>query len=127
MSLTKAVAVVTLIVTLIAAGYLIYESTVVRARYKAASSACMTCTVLKEAVAANWRLVESSIELLKSKGKYREAEKFAREHAGEKPINVDAPCEGCEIPAPDYDTPTAVTAVGLIASAVLFGAVKPRK
>jgi len=127
MSLTKAAAVITLIVTLTAAGYLVYESTMVRARYKAASSACMTCTVLKEAVAANWRLVESNIESLKAKRKYREAERFAQEHAGEKPINVDAPCEGCETPAPDYNMPSAVTVVGLIASAVLFGAVKPRK
>jgi hypothetical protein len=82
----------------------------------------MNCTTVKEAVAANWRWVESSIELLKAKGKYREAKKFVQDHAGERPINIDVPCLDCETPAPDYFMPSAVAAVGLIASAVLFGA-----
>ncbi len=122
MNLTKAAAVITLIVALVAAGYLAYESTVVRGRYKAAILTCMDCTTVKEAVAANWRWVESSIELLKARGKYREAEKFAQEHARERPVNADVPCPDCDTPAPYYSMPSAVAVLGLIVSAVLFGA-----
>ncbi len=78
-------------------------------------------------MAANWREVESNIALLKAKGKHREAEKFAREHAGEKPLDMDIPCMDCETPAPDYTMPSAIAGLGLIASALLFGASKPRR
>jgi hypothetical protein len=127
MNLTKAAAVITLIVALVAAGYLAYESTLVRSRYNAAVLACKNCTTLKESIAANWREVESSIELLKAKGKYREAAKFARDHAGEKPLDMEVPCMDCETPAPDYTMPSDIAALGLIASALLFGASKPRR
>jgi len=127
MNLTKAAAVITLIVALVAAGYLAYESTLVRNRYNAAVLACTNCTTLKESMAANWREVESNIELLKAKRKYREAEKFARDHAGEKPPDIDVPCTDCETPAPDYTMPSAIAGLGFIASALLFGASKPRR
>jgi hypothetical protein len=127
MNLTKAAAVITLIVALVAAGYLAYESTLVRTRYNAAVLACTNCTTLKESMAVNWREVESGIELLKAKGKYREAEKFARDHAGEKPLDMDVPCTDCETPAPDYTMPGAIAGLGLIASPLLFGASKPRR
>jgi hypothetical protein len=78
-------------------------------------------------MAANWREVESSIALLKAKGKYREAEKFARDHASEKPPDIDLPCMDCETPAPDYTMPSAIAGLGLIASTLLFGASKPRR
>jgi hypothetical protein len=127
MNLTKAAAVITLTVALVAAGYLAYEATFVRSRYDAAVLACTNCTTLKESMAANWREVQSSIELLKAKRKYREAEKFAREHAGEKPVDIDVPCTDCETRAPDYTLPSAIAGLGLIASALLFGASKPRR
>ena len=127
MNLTKAAAVITLIVGLVAAGYLAYELTLVRGRYDAAVLACTNCTTLKESMAANWREVESSIALLKAKGKYREAEKLARDHTGEKPPDVDLPCMDCETPAPDYTMPSAIAGLGLIASTLLFGASKPRR
>ena len=127
MNLTKAAAVITLIVGLVAAGYLAYELTLVRGRYDAAVMACTNCTTLKESMAANWREVESSIALLKAKGKYREAEKFARDHTGEKPPDVDLPCMDCETPAPDYTMPGAIAGLALIASTLLFGASKPRR
>jgi hypothetical protein len=126
MNLTKAAAVITLIVGLVAAGYLAYELTLVRGRYDAAVLACTNCTTLKESMAANWREVESSIALLKAKGKYREAEKFARDHTGEKPPDVDLPCMDCETPAPDYTMPSAIAGLGLIASTLLFAS-KPRR
>ena len=127
MNLTKALAVITLTVALAAAGYLAYEATLIRGRYNAAVLACTSCTTLKESMAANWREVESSIALLKAKRKYREAEKFARDHAGEKPLDIDVPCTNCETPAPDYTTPSAIAGLGLIASTLLFGASKPRR
>jgi hypothetical protein len=127
MNLTKAAAVIVLIVALVAAGYLTYEAILVRSRYDAAVLACRNCTTLKESMAANWREVESGIELLKAKRKYREAEKFAREHAGEKPLDIDVPCMDCETPAPDYNMPSTIAGLGLIASALLFGASKPRR
>ena len=127
MNLTKAAAAITLIVALVAAGYLAYEATFVRSRYDAAVLACTNCTTLKESMAANWREVQSNIELLKAKRKYREAEKFARDHAREKPPDIDVPCMDCEMPAPDYTMPSAIAGLGLIASALLFGASKPRR
>jgi hypothetical protein len=127
MSLTKAAAIMVLLVALAAAVYLIYLSTVVRGRYEASLANCATCTAIKEVADANWRSIESNIELLKAKKKYREAEKFAQEHAGERPVNFDVPCSDCETPAPDYSMPTTVASLGLLASALLFGAVKPRR
>ena len=123
----KAAAIISLMIALAAAGYLIYESTVIRNRYNEAVLSCKDCTAVKEAVAANWKAVESNIELLKSKGKYREAAKYAKEHAIEKPVEVDVPCVDCDTPAPDYSTPSAIAVSGLILSTVLFGAVKPGK
>jgi hypothetical protein len=127
MNLTKAAAAITLIVALVAAGYLAYEATLVRSRYDAAVLACTNCTTLKESMAANWREVQSNIELLKAKRKYREAEKFARDHAGEKPLDIDVPCTDCQTPAPDYTMPSTIAGLGLIASTLLFGASKPRR
>jgi hypothetical protein len=127
MNLTKTAAILALMVALAAAGYLIYLSTVVRQRYQASVANCTTCTAIKEAVASNWRSVEATIGHLKAQKKFREAEKVAREHAGERPVSIDVPCSDCEIPAPDYSTPTSVAAVGLLVSAVLFGAVKPAR
>jgi len=127
MNLTKAAAMITLIVALAAAGYLAYEAAFVRSRYDAAVLACANCTTLKESMAANWREVESSIELLKAKRKYREAEKFARDHAREKPLDIDVPCTDCETPAPDYAMPSTIAGLGMIGSALLFGATKPRR
>lgn len=127
MNLTKTAAILALMVALAAAGYLIYLSTVVRQRYQAAVASCTTCTAIKEAVASNWRSVEATIDRLKAQKKFREAEKVAREHAGERPVNIDVPCSDCEIPAPDYSTPTSVAAVGFLVSAVLFGAVRPAR
>jgi hypothetical protein len=127
MNVTKTAAVIMLIVALVAVGYLAYRETLVRSRYNAAVLACTSCTTLKESMAANWREVESSIKLLKAKGKYREAEKLARDHAGEKPLAIDVPCTDCDTPAPDYTTPSAIAGLGLIASTLLFGASKPRR
>src|ERR1700686_2824042 len=127
MNLTKAAAVITLIVALVAAGYLAYEATFLRSGYDAPGLACTNCTTLKESMAANWREVESSIELLKAKRKYREAKKFGRAHAGEKPPHIDVPCMDCETPPPDYTMASAIAGLGLIASTLLFGASKPRR
>ena len=127
MNLTRTAAIIALMVAFAAAVYLVYQSTVARDRYKAARLACANCTAVKEAVAANWQVVQSNIENLKAQGKYREAEKFAREHAREEPSDIVVPCMDCDIPAPDYSLPSAVTAVGLMASSILFGAVKQRR
>jgi hypothetical protein len=118
---------VTLIVALAATGYLVYLSTVVRNRYNASLVNCANCTAVKEAVAANWQSVESRIESLKAAGKKREAEKFAREHANERPLNIEVPCSDCDTPAPDYSLSAATAVVGFIASMVLFGVAKPRR
>jgi hypothetical protein len=94
--MTKAAAVITLIIALIAAGYLVYEFTVVRPKYETAASACASCTSVKEAAEANWRSIESNIDALRAQKKYREAEKLAQDHATEKPLNIDVPCLDCE-------------------------------
>jgi len=125
--MTKLAAIITLLIAIVAAAYLVYEATLVRPKYQAAALACTNCTTVKEAAEAHWRQVESSIELLKAQKKYREAEKFAHDHASEKPLDIDIPCADCETPAPDYTKPGTVAVLGSIASAILFGAVKARK
>jgi len=124
--MTKAAAILALVVTLLAAGCLVYEATVIRDGYRSSVSACMSCTTAKEAATANWEYVQSQVQLLKAQGKNREAEKFAQDHAGDRPVNTDVPCSDCNTPAPDYTAAGAVTIVGLIASVALFG-VKPKK
>src|ERR1700690_1541150 len=121
----KAAAILSLLIALTAAGYLIYQSTVIRNRYNEAVLNCRDCIAVKEAFAANWKTIESNVELLKSKGKNREAEKYAKEHAREKPVDVDVPCLDCETSAPEYSTAGAVAVSGFILATVLFGAVKP--
>jgi hypothetical protein len=123
----KAAAIFALVIGLAAAAYLAYLSTVVRQRYNLSVSNCANCTAVKEVVAANWVAIQSRIDLLKAEKKYREAEKLAIEHAKERPVNIDIPCVDCETLAPDYSTSTTVAVIGLIASAVLFGAVKPKR
>jgi hypothetical protein len=125
--MTKAAALITMMVALVAAAYLVYEATVVRPKYQAAALACTNCTTVKEAAEAHWRQIEATIELLKAQTKYREAEKFAHDHASEKPLDIDIPCADCETPAPDYTKPGTAVVLGSIASAMLFGAVKARK
>lgn len=125
--MTKAAAVITLIIALVAAGYLVYEYTVIRPRYETAALACTSCTTVKEAADANWRSIESNIKTLQAKKKYREAEKLAQDHAAEKPLNIDVPCSDCETPPPDYTRPGTVAVLGTILSTILFGAVKPGK
>jgi hypothetical protein len=127
MSLTKVAAIITLITALAATGCVLYQLTLVRSKYDAAALNCTECTAIKEAVAANWAVVQDRIAVLQAKGKSREAERFAREHANEKPVNVDVPCSDCEVPAPDYSKSGAVAVVGLVVSALLFGAVKPAR
>ncbi len=114
-------------IALAAAGYLAYEATVLQPKYQTAALACTNCTTVKDAAQANWRQIESNIEVLKAQKKYREAEKLAHEHANEKPLDIDIPCSDCEIPAPDYTRPGTVAVLGSIASAMLFGAVKAKK
>jgi hypothetical protein len=121
----KAAAILILVIALSAAGYLIYQSTLVRSRYNEAALNCRDCTAVKEAFADNWKTVESNVELLKSKGKYREAEKYAKQHAMEKPVEIEVPCVDCDTPAPEYSTSSAIAVVGLILSTLLFGAGKP--
>ncbi len=125
--MTKAAAVVMLIIALAAAGYLAYQADVVRPKYQAAALACTNCTSVKEAAAAHWQQIESSIEVLKAQKKSREAEKFAHDHASEKPLDIDVPCADCETQPPDYTRPGTVAVLGSIASAMLFGAVKTRR
>ena len=123
----KSAATIALLIALAAAGYLIYQSTVIRSRFNEAVLNCRDCTAVKEAFADNWKTIESNTALLKSQGKNREVEKYAKEHAREKPVDVDVPCLDCETPAPEYATPSAVAVSGLILSMVLFGAAKPKR
>ncbi|MGA7080894.1 MAG: hypothetical protein WBQ43_10200 [Terriglobales bacterium] len=123
----KAAAVITLMIALAAAGDLAYQATVLRPKYQEAALACANCTTVKDAAQANWRQIESNIELLKAQKKNREAEKLAHDHANEKPLDIDIPCSDCEIPAPDYTRPGTVAVLASIASAMLFGAVKAKK
>jgi len=127
--LTRVAAMIAMVVTLAAAGYVsfVFYQDKVERKFDKAASLCALCTAGKQAALANWDSVQSHIAQLKSQGKNKDAARFAQEHAGERPVDTDVPCSDCGLPGPDYNTPGAVTAVGLIASVVLFGAVKPSK
>ena len=128
MNAMKSAAVVALLVTLVAVGYLCvtFYQEKVDLKFQIEALSCASCTTAKEAAVANWNYVQSRIELLKTQGKDREALQFEREHAGERPVNTDLPCPTCNLPGPDYMTPGAVAIVGLIVSLALFGAAKPK-
>ena len=123
----RAVAIFALIIGLAAAGYQAYLLTIVKKRYDTAMSNCANSKAIQETIAANWRSVEANVDLLKAKRKFREAEKFAQEHASERPPNFELPVPDCDVPAPDYVPSSVVAVVGLIASVVIFGAAKPRR
>lgn len=42
----------------------------------------------KEAADANWKYIESQVEMLKNQGKLKEAQQFLAVHAGEKPVSL---------------------------------------
>jgi hypothetical protein len=126
MNPTKAAAVLALIVTVVALGFMcvtLYQEKV-ELKFALEAMGCASCVTAKEAIAANWRAVQSQIELLKAQGKDQEALNFERQHAGEQPVNTDLPCPTCDLPGPNYTTPGAVVIVGLIVSLALFGAAK---
>jgi polyferredoxin len=128
MNPTKAAAILALIVTLVAVGFMcvtLYQEKV-ELKFALEAMGCAKCVSAKEAAVANWHYVQSQIELLKAQGKDREALKFEREHAGERPVNSDLPCPTCDLPGPNYATPGAVAIVGLIVSLALFGVAKPK-
>jgi hypothetical protein len=123
MNPTRAAATIALIVTLVAAGYLcviLYQDKV-EMKFQIEALHCASCISAKEAAVANWNYVQSYIELLQAQGKDREALKFARDHAGEKPVNSEVPCPDCDLHSADYTTPGAVALVGLLISLTLFG------
>ncbi len=129
MNLTKAVAVVAIIVTVAAGGYLcfiLYQDKV-EGKFEKQASRCALCTVSKQAAATNWDYVQSHIKILNAQGKNKEAAKFAEEHANQKPVDADLPCSDCDLPGPDYNMPGAITAVGMIASTILFEAARRRR
>jgi len=128
MNLIKVAATIALLVTLVAVGYLCvtFYQEKVELRFQLEALKCASCVTSKEAAVANWRAVQSQIELLKAQGKDREALKFERDHANEQPVNTDLPCPTCDLPGPDYTTPGAVAVVGLVVSLALFGAAKPK-
>ncbi len=128
MNPTKAAAILALIVTLAAAGDLLYVLYQDKVELKFVNEAldCLACKSAKNAAVANWEYVESKIELLDAQHRYAEEAAFKKQHAGEQPVNTDLPCSSCDLPGPDYTTPGAVAVVGLIVSLALFGAAKPK-
>ena len=84
--------------------------------------ACMQCTTAKKAAEAKWQQVQSQVQLLRSRGKHHQAEVIERAHAGERPVNVESPCEACYLSGPDYKTSEWIVMVSVIASLALFGA-----
>jgi hypothetical protein len=126
MNPTKAAAILTLIVAIGAAGYLIYQATVVRAKYEADVVSVAACATKREATTANWEEVQSKIELLKAQGKYKEALDFAKQHAEEKPFFVGECGQSLDLQPPTYALPAGISVVSLIASLALFGAAKSK-
>jgi hypothetical protein len=124
MNLTKAAAIIALIVTLIAAGdllYVLYQEKV-ELKFELEVLDCAKCRAAKGAAIANWEYVESHIELLDQQHKYAEEVAFQKQHASERPVNTDLPCPNCDLTGPDYTTPGAIAVVGLIVTLALFGA-----
>jgi hypothetical protein len=126
MNPTRAAAILALIVTIGAAGFLIYQATAVQSKYSADLLERDSCEVKRQAVVSNWEVIESHIDLLNTQGKYREAIAFEKKHADERPLFIGNCGQFFDIQPPIYAWPAGITLVGLITSLALFGAAKPR-
>jgi hypothetical protein len=126
MNPTKAAAIIALIVTIGAAAYLVYQATVVRAKYDADVTDYEHCMAGRRAATANWDYVQSQIGLLNAQGKYKEALDFGKQHAGERPLFIGECGQFLDLKSPIYAWPAGISTVGLITSLVLFGAAKPK-
>jgi len=117
MNPTKAAAILALIVTLAAAGDLLYVQYQEKVELKFALEAldCAKCRSAKSAAVANWEYVESEIELLDQQQKYAEEAAFQKQHAGERPVNTDLPCPIATRP-PGLQHTGAIAIIGLIVS-----------
>jgi hypothetical protein len=121
----KAAAIIALIVTLVAVGFMcvtLYQEKV-ELKFALEAARCLSCISGKEAAVANWRAVQSHLGLLDAEAKYGEEKEYLLKHAGEEPVNIDVPCD---LPGPDYTTPGAVAIVGLMVSLTLFGFARRR-
>jgi hypothetical protein len=128
MNPTKAAAILALVVTLVAVGFMcatLYQEKV-ELKFTLEAMHCASCVTGKQAAVANWHAVQSQIELLKAQGKDRQALTFEEAHAGDQPVNTDLPCPTCNLPGPDYMTPGVIAIVGFTVSLALFGAAKPK-
>ncbi len=126
MNPTKAAAILALIVTIGAVGYLVYQATAVRAKYEADIREYVKCKAAREAALANWDYVQAHIDLLIAEGEYGKAGEFKQEHAGERPLSIGECGQFLDVQPPIYVLPAGIAVVGLIASLVLFGAAKPK-
>jgi len=121
MNPTKVAAILSLIVTLCAAGYLLYQFAMVRPHYNADVSDYTSCKAGREAALTNWDNVQSQIELLKTQGKYQEAIAYIKKHENERPMFIGECGQFLDLQQPTYSSPAAIAVVGLIASLALFG------
>lgn len=126
MNPTKAAAILALIVTMGAAGYLVYQATSVKAKYEADIREYVKCKAAREAALANWDYVQAHIDLLKAEGEYGEAAEFQQQHAAERPLFIGECGQFLDMQPPVYTWPAGIPVVGLIVSLALFGAAKPK-
>jgi hypothetical protein len=122
----RAAAIVTLIATIGAAVYLVYQATAVRSKYESNLSQYTDCAAKRQTTTANWEQVQSQIGLFNAQGKYREALDFAKEHAGERPFFIGECGQFLDLRPPVYAWPSGIAVVGLITSLTLFGAAKAK-
>jgi hypothetical protein len=122
----RAAAIITFIVTIVAAAYLTYQATAVRSKYDADLAHYTDCTTKRQTTTANWEQVQSQIGLLNAQEKYREALDFAKEHSGKRPFFIGECGQFLDLRPPIYLWPAGISLMGLITSLTLLGASKPK-
>jgi hypothetical protein len=125
MNPTKAAAIIALIVTIGAVGYLAYQATAVRSKYDADVADYEHCKAGRRDATANWDDVQSHVELFKAQGKYKEAADYLKQHEGERPLFIGECGQFLDMRGPTYAWPAGITVIGLITSLALFGAANP--
>jgi hypothetical protein len=120
----RTIAAVGLFTALCAIGYLMYQLVVVRPTYEADMLQYMSCTARREAALKDWQYFQDHFEQL-----YWETHGKVGEFAGlEKLLATKVKCPDYDdLTPPIYGLPGSIAIVGLIASLVLFGAVKPKQ
>lgn len=119
----RAAAIITLLVTIAAAAYFVYEATVVESDYEHNARVISACVTGRIQAAHNWYMIQQEIRRLELTKGEQAALKYKIKHMEEEPVGTPEECDFGN-PPPDYAAPATIGIIGLITSLVLFGVSK---